>query len=84
MKTKCLPLYGDCPVSNMIGFILRQLREAQSLTQAEVAKKAGLSLMALHFIETRQRCPKIDTVERIAISLKSKLKWVVDKADEYL
>jgi DNA-binding XRE family transcriptional regulator len=49
---------------------LRVLREEASLTQAELAEKAGLSVQAIAALEQGTRGPTWDTVRRLAYALK--------------
>jgi transcriptional regulator with XRE-family HTH domain len=53
-----------------IALNLRRLRNARALTQADVAKKAGLSREYLSRIEGGRQDPTVGTLEKIAKALK--------------
>jgi transcriptional regulator with XRE-family HTH domain len=52
------------------GARLREIRQAQDLTQEELAEKASVSLNFLNLIERGQRGPSFDSLERLARALK--------------
>lgn len=52
-----------------IGEIIRRLREARGLTQAVLARRAGLSRMHVIRIERDDISPTLDTVEKVAKAL---------------
>lgn len=52
---------------------LRRLREANKLTQGDVAERAGLSRVAYRNIETAESNPRVETLSRIAEALDVKL-----------
>lgn len=45
---------------------LRELREAKSLTQAQVAENVGISQQAYSLIETGQNAPSLETALQIS------------------
>lgn len=47
---------------------VRQLREDQLLTKAELARKAGISALTLSRIESGQEC-RVDTKRKIILAL---------------
>ena len=71
---------GPMPVTSRIGKTLRKRREELKLSQEEAARAAGISPMGLHFIETQQRYPTLDTVERLSKALNKPLAVVVVEA----
>lgn len=57
------------PVMDGIGKRLRTLRRAHALTQAELAKKAGLSPTTIIGIERGQHEPQVRTIRKLAEAL---------------
>jgi len=57
----------------IIGANLRRIREAKSLTQSEVADRAGISRTAYRNIENGSSTPKVSTLQNIAASVDVKL-----------
>jgi len=55
--------------SRSTGAKIRALRKQQSLTQAELARKAEIALNSVRLYEAGKRKPKLETVERIAKAL---------------
>jgi transcriptional regulator with XRE-family HTH domain len=52
-----------------VGDHIRRLRETRKLTQATMARRAGLSRMLVIRIERDDISPTLDTLERIATAL---------------
>jgi transcriptional regulator with XRE-family HTH domain len=52
------------------GARLREIRQAQDLTQGQLAEKASVSLNFLNLIERGERGPSFDSLERLAKALK--------------
>jgi len=52
------------------GARLREIRQAQDLTQEQLAEKASVSLNFLNLIERGERGPSFDSLERLARALK--------------
>jgi transcriptional regulator with XRE-family HTH domain len=52
-----------------VGDVIRRLRETLGLTQAALAKRAGLSRMHVIRIERDEVSPSLDTLERVAKAL---------------
>jgi len=75
-----MPLNDPMPVTSKIGDVIRKRREQMRLTQGELAERAGLSLPAVQCIETHQRYPTMNTVERICVALQVPLAVVVTEA----
>jgi transcriptional regulator with XRE-family HTH domain len=48
---------------------IKQLRKRRGLTQATLAKKAGLSLPYVGRLETEQHDPRLSTLKRLAKAL---------------
>lgn len=49
---------------------IKKLREEQGLTQAALAKKAGLSREGIAYLETGKRSPTLITLKKLAKALK--------------
>ena len=62
--------------------MLKESREAASLSLNELAKRAGLNRMAITFIERGERVPTLDTVARIAAALSIPPSELLAKAEE--
>ena len=56
---------------------LRRIRSARGMTQAAVARAAGISLATYRNIETRRAAPRVRTIEALAAALKSPVKALV-------
>ena len=80
MKTPPMTVNEEDSIARRVGPILRRHREAQHMTQEQEAKAAGLSPMCIHFIETNQRNPKIDTLERMCRPLNISLLMLLSEA----
>jgi DNA-binding XRE family transcriptional regulator len=80
MRNEPLPPDPSAPISNNVGRILRRYREELGLSQEQVAHAAGVSPMCVHWVETHQRNPKFQTVEKICRALKKSLAVVVIEA----
>lgn len=48
---------------------LRELRETQLMTQAELAERAGLTQATISFLETGKTRPQLRTVRKLAAAL---------------
>lgn len=57
---------------------LKKLREEKGLSQAELAKMAGVSQTAISDVETGSKMPKLDTAMKICKALNVKLMDVVE------
>ncbi|OOG26444.1 XRE family transcriptional regulator [Thioalkalivibrio denitrificans] len=64
-----VPQAGDSGLDRYIGLVLRERRQAQSLTIADVAGLAGVSRGMLSKIENGQVSPSLDTLRRLAAAL---------------
>jgi len=49
---------------------LSVVRKSRSLTQQQLAEIVGISVVALAYIETGKRWPRIDTLDKLARALK--------------
>ena len=49
---------------------LRELREKSFLTQAELAKEAGIALVTLNRLENNKQKPSFKTIRKLAEALK--------------
>ena len=54
---------------NGIGERIRYYRKLAGLTQSELAKKAGISMMSIRRYETGERVPNLETLRKIASCL---------------
>ena len=54
------------PTTSRLGGVLRRHREALGLKQEVVAARAGITLLALHNLETGKSSSKSDTYERVS------------------
>jgi len=52
-----------------LGYAIRVLRQARDLTSAALAAKAGISPTYLSLIETGDRTPPKDTLQKIALAM---------------
>jgi len=66
----------------ILGSNLRRLRQAQKLSQAEIAKRSELSRVGYRNIETGATIPKADTLMRLAKALGVSLEELVRPARE--
>ncbi|PKM80024.1 MAG: DNA-binding protein [Firmicutes bacterium HGW-Firmicutes-14] len=58
---------------SLIGANLRRIREAQGLSQSEVADRSGISRLAYRNIETGSSTPKVSTLQNIVAGMGIKL-----------
>jgi len=70
------------PVGLAVRLELRWARAAAGLTQAELAKKVGISQQALQKLESRQANPTIATLDRVARGLGGSVYVVFDRAEK--
>lgn len=54
---------------NALGRKIAQLRVDKKITQEQLAYKAGLDRVAIAYIETGKRKPKVSSIYKIAIGL---------------
>lgn len=59
----------DSVVSKEVGKKIKNIREKSGLTQAEVAKKAGINVNYFAVIERGEVSPSLEKVEKIAKAL---------------
>lgn len=55
--------------SQEIGKLIREERKKKGLTQAIVAKNAGIAVNSLRLYEAGKRCPNLDQLKKIAKAL---------------
>jgi len=80
MTRQAIPQKGPMPVTGKIGDVIRKRREALHMSQETLAHAAGLSALSVHLLETHQRYPLMDTVERIALALDTVLAVLITEA----
>jgi len=68
------------PITRELGPVLRQHRERLGLTLEAVAKVAGITLLALHRLETGLSSSFGDTYERVAAPMKRDYDLIVHEA----
>ncbi len=56
------------------GAVLKKAREKRSLTQAALAKKVGVHQVTIARLETGERRPSMDLLQRLAKALKVKVR----------
>jgi len=61
-------------IYQQIGKQIKTIRKAAGNTQEQLAEKAGLSLNYITMIESGKRAPTVETLNKIAYSLKVKLR----------
>ena len=59
---------------------LKEVRTSKNLSQAEVAKRAGLQVAVLSFFETRQRKPSLDSFLKLADALSVSTDYLLGRA----
>ena len=80
MKTTLSPRKEMMPTTSHVGPVLRRHRERLGLTLEVVAKAAGITVVALHRLETGQACSKGDTYERVAVAMDLNYDLIVHEA----
>ena len=64
---------------------IKELRQSIGLTQAEFAKKVGVSNQAIHYFETGKRKPKMETWQKLADYFEVSVPYLKGEIDrEYL
>ncbi len=58
---------------NGIGYVIRLHRNSLGLSQEELAARAGLDRTYISMLERGKKCPTIETADRIARALGTKL-----------
>jgi transcriptional regulator with XRE-family HTH domain len=61
-----------------IGDQLKRERIAQTMTQAELAKKAGISAAALSRIETNEADPHVSTIRKLSDALGVEPRYLIE------
>ena len=80
MKRRPFPAKEMMPTTRNLGPVLREHRERLGLTIEEVARRAGITPVALHRLETCQACSKGDTYERVAEAMNLDYDLIVHEA----
>ncbi|MCI0650493.1 MAG: helix-turn-helix domain-containing protein [Planctomycetes bacterium] len=68
-----LELVDEVRAARTVGDILREARERQGLTQAELAKLVGTTQSAVSRLEEADRTIKLGTIQRIAKALEHRV-----------
>jgi transcriptional regulator with XRE-family HTH domain len=69
-------------VSQIFSRRLKEVRELRRLSQAELAKKAGLQPTAISHFETGTRAPSFDNLRRLADALNVSTDYLIGRANE--
>lgn len=82
--------WGMTPVSEAFSYIVKEFREANKMSKAALAQKAGLHQTYIGLLESGKRSPNVETIEALAkafgmrssglIILAEKLQDEIDKA----
>ena len=54
---------------NSVGNVVKMYREAKGISRKQLANRAGLTYMAVYYIETAKRKPTQDTINALARGL---------------
>lgn len=65
-----------------IGQRIKAMRKEAGLTQAQLAQSVGLSTIAIRQYESGVRCPKYETVEKIAKAMKCDISSLLSTSEE--
>jgi len=65
-----------------LGRIIRELRQKQGLSQAQLGEKVGLGHVSIHYIESGQREPRLSYLIKIAQAFGRKLSELIQEAEE--
>lgn len=65
-----------------LGQRIKSMRKKAGLTQAQLAESVGLSTIAIRQYESGVRCPKYETVERIAKAMKCDISSLLSTSEE--
>jgi transcriptional regulator with XRE-family HTH domain len=57
---------------------IARIRKAKGITQEDLAYQAGLNRAYIGYIERGERKPTIETIEKIALALKVRVKEIID------
>lgn len=66
----------------MFGERLRQAREAKGMSQAEIARKLGVSQPAYSYIENGEKNPSLPVAKRLAVVLHTSLDYLIGIKDD--
>ena len=69
------------PTTSHLGGVLRRHREALQLSLETVARRAGITLVALHNLETGKSSARSDTYERVSKGMGLNFALVTIEAD---
>lgn len=81
MERPSLAHLNSMPLTRHIGAVLRERRERARLTQAMLARRTGVSRATIHLLETGQRGPRLETLERLCAGLDCIVMEVIAEAD---
>ncbi len=60
----------------MVGERVRQARDRRAWTQEDLAKASGVSVPALHRVETTKGRPRATTIRKLADALRVRVEWL--------
>jgi transcriptional regulator with XRE-family HTH domain len=69
-------------VANIFSKRLKEVRELRGMSQAELAKKAGLQPTAISHFETETRSPSFDNLKRLADALNVATDYLIGRSDD--
>ena len=64
-------------MKTLLGCQIRDIRKSHALTQEELAKRSGISVMSLRRYEANDRTPGVDALERIAAALEVTVPFLI-------
>ena len=70
---------GQGKMSEIFSKRLKKIREEKKLSQADLAKKAGLQPAAISHFETGQRKPSFDNLKRLANALNISIDYLLGR-----
>lgn len=66
-----------------IGENIREIRKLKGMTQKELAKKTSLSIASIQGYEQKKYKPKLNTIEKLAITLEVSMYDILKRGAEY-
>ena len=67
-------------ISFQVARLLKEEREERGLSLNVLAQKAGLSRLAVSYIEQRVQSPSLDTLQRLTLALDVELSEIIKRA----